>query len=147
MPKTSSNPADVLKSLMEEYQLNPFSLSKKIGLSTSAVRQIAIGESRVTVPTALRLAKFFDQCPSFWLDIQLQADMQAAADDKELQAALKGIQKTGKPPAAKAPAGKPTAKEKPKAKPVKKAASADKRKEAAKAPAAKSAARKPAGKK
>ena len=142
MPKASSNPADVLKALMEEYQLNPFSLSKKIGLSTSAVRQIAIGESRVTVPTALRLAKFFSQCPSFWLDIQLQADMQAAAEDKELQAALKAIQKAGKPPA-------PVAKEKAKAKakPAKKTSLADKRKEAAKVPGSKAAARKAASKK
>lgn len=125
---------------MEEHQLNPFSLSKKIGLSTSAIRQIAIGESRVTVPTALRLAKFFGQCPSFWLDIQLQADMQAAAEDKELQAELKGIQKAGKPSAS-------AAREKPKAKPVKKAAPADKRKDAAKASAAKPAVRKSTGKK
>ena len=129
MPKVQT-PASALKSLMEEYQLNPFSLSKKIGLSTSAVRQIAIGESGITVPTALRLAKFFGQSPAFWLDLQLQVDMQAAAECKELQGALKGIAKAAKPstqvkavakaaakPAAAKAGAKPTAK-KPAAKPA-----------------------------
>jgi len=81
MPKQPQTPASVLKSFMDEYQLNPFSLSKKIGLSPSAVRQIVTGKSGITIPTALRLAKLFGQCPSFWLDLQLQADMQAAAND------------------------------------------------------------------
>jgi len=115
---------------MEEYQLNPFSLSKKIGLSTSAVRQIVIGKTGITIPTALRLGKFFGQCPSFWLDLQLQVDMQAAANDKNLQKILGGI---------------PMA-EKPKVKPAKKTTLVDKRKKAAKVPGAKPASRKPAAK-
>jgi len=138
MPKVQS-PASALKSLMEEYQLNPFSLSKKIGLSTSAVRQIAIGESGITVPTALRLAKFFGQSPAFWLDLQLQMDMQAAADCKELQGALKGIAKAVKPPAQAKAAPKPEKKAA--------AAKAGAKKTVAKKPAAKTAAKKPAAKK
>jgi len=139
MPKTSQTPASVLNSLMEEYQLNPSSLSAKIALSISAVRQIAIGKTGITVPTALRLAKFFGQTPAFWLDLQLQEEMQAAANDKELQGVLKGISKAVKPSAA--------AKAKAQAKPVKKTTLADKRKEAAKVPGSKSSLRKLAKKK
>jgi addiction module HigA family antidote len=97
---------------MKEYELNPFSLSKHIGLSPSAVRQITIGKSGISVPTALRLAKFFGLCASFWLDLQLQADMQAAASDTELQNALKDITKVKKPaaPAKGKPQGKNTKK-------------------------------------
>ena len=140
MAKTPQTPASALIAFMEEYQLNPFSLSKKIGLSTSAVRQIAIGKSGITVPAALRLAKFFGNTPSFWLDIQLQAEMQAAADDKQLQALLKGITKAVKPSAPKEKA-KPAA---PKKAAEKKAAAP--RKKAA-AGAKKPAGRKPASKK
>jgi addiction module HigA family antidote len=86
---------------MEEYQLNPFSLSKKIGLSSSAVRQIVIGKSRITVPVALRLAKVFGQPASFWHDLQLQADLQQAAQDTKLQDILKTITKAAKPAPAK----------------------------------------------
>ena len=129
MPKTQQTPASVLVSLMEEYQLNPFSLSKQIGLGNSSIRQIIIGKSGVSVSTALRLSKFFGQCASFWLDLQLQADMQAAANDKKLQAALKTISKAVKPKPEAKTKGKPTL--------------ADKRKKAAKAPGSKPAARKP----
>ena len=138
MPKTQQTTASALESLMKEYQLNPFSMSKQIGLSNSSIRQILIGKTGISVSTALRLSKFFGQCPSFWLDLQLQADMQAAAKDKELQAALKDIKKATKP--------KPAAKDKPKEKAAKKTTLADKRKKAAKVPGAKPASRKPAKK-
>ena len=139
MPKATQTPASVLNALMEEYQLNPFSLSKQIGLSPSAVRQIVIGKTGISIPTALRLAKLFGQCPSFWLDMQLQADMQEAANDKKLQSELKGITKIKKPAAP--------AKGKPQGKNAKKNTLAEKRKKAAKVPGTKSALRKPARKK
>ena len=136
MPKTSQTPVSVLHSLMEEYQLNPFSLSKSIKLSASSVRQIVTGKSGITIPTALRLAKFFGQCPSFWLDLQLQVDMQAAESDKKLQSILKEILKVKKPAAP--------AKGKSQDKSAKKITLADKRKKAAKVPGSKPASRKPA---
>jgi len=149
MPKTLQTPASVLNALMEEYQLNPSSLSGKIALSISAVRQIAIGKTGITVPTALRLAKFFGQTPAFWLDLQLQEEMQAAANDKELQTVLKGISKAAKPSAAAK--GKVQAKavqaKSAQAKPAKKTTQADKRKEAAKVPGSKASLRKGATKK
>ena len=137
MPKNLQTPADALNALMEDYQLNPFSLSKQVGLSTSSVRNIATGKSGVTVPTALRFAKFFGQCPSFWLDLQLQADMQKASSDKELQSELKTIPKAKKPAPAKI---------KPADKNAKSNTLAEKRKKAAKVPGAKQAKGKQAGK-
>ena len=97
MPKTQQTPASVLNSLMEENQLNPFSVSKQIDLSHSLVRNIAMGKAGITVPTALRLSKFFGQNTTFWLDLQQQADMQKAAEDKGLQNVLKKITKVKKP--------------------------------------------------
>jgi len=108
MPK-SQTPASVLQSLMDEYQLNPFSLAKAINLSNSAVRLLVIGKSKVTVPTALRLAKFFGQTPAFWLDLQREADISEASKDQELQNTLKTILKAKKPSSPKEGAAeKPT---------------------------------------
>jgi antitoxin HigA-1 len=108
MPK-SQTPATVLQSLMDEYQLNPFSLSKEINLSNSAVRLLVIGKSKVTVHIALRLAKFFGQTPDYWLDLQREADLSEASKDKELQDALVSIPKAKKPAAPKqGTAEKPT---------------------------------------
>ena len=131
MPKAQQTPASVLNSLMEEYQLNPLSLSKQIGLSYPSVRNIVTGKSAISVPTALRLAKFFGQAPSFWTDLQLQADMQKASTDKELQNALKEIPKAKKPAVS--------VKVKPEGKNAKTDTLAGKRKKAAKVPGAKKA--------
>jgi len=139
MPKTPQTPADVLNALMSEYQLNPSSLSARIALSTSAVRQIAIGKSGITASTALRLAKFFGHKPSFWMDLQTQSDLHIAASDKDLQEVLKSVSKAAKPPASV----KGTAKVKLGKKPT----LADKRKDAAKAPGSRASSRKLASKK
>jgi len=130
MPKSSQTPATVLQSLMDEYQLNPFSLSKAVHLSHSAVRLLVIGKSKVTVPTALRLAKFFDQSPAYWLDLQREADLSEASKDKKLQDILKAVAKAKKPAAPKPETAK---------KPVRKQTLSDKRKKAAKTPGARAA--------
>jgi antitoxin HigA-1 len=130
MPKLSQTPATVLQSLMDEYQLNPFSLSKAIHLSHSAVRLLVIGKSKVTVPTALRLAKFFDQAPAFWLDLQRESDLNEASKVNKLQDILKAITKAKKPAAPKPKTAK---------KPVKKQTLSDKRKKADKTPGARAA--------
>ena len=132
MAKTTQTPVSVLKSYMDEFELNPYSLSKAISLSPSAVRQILVGKSKITVPTALRLAKFFGETPVYWLDLQREVDLSEAEKDKELADVLKGISK----------AKKDTTKAKPEAtaKPAKRTAKAEKQK--AKDPSAKPATRK-----
>jgi addiction module HigA family antidote len=115
---------------MEEYQLNPFSLSKAVQLSHSAVRLLVIGKSKVTVPTALRLARFFDKTPAFWLDLQRETDLNEAAKDTKLQDILKAINKVKKPAAPKLDTSK---------KLDKKQALSEKRKKAVKTPGAKAA--------
>jgi len=136
MSKSLNSPNSVLLSLIDTYQLNPYALSKEIGLSYSAVRQIISGESKITAQTAFRLAKFFGQVPAFWLDLQRDADIREAENDKKLSAILKGITKVKEPALIKKPAS--GAKVKAKTKPARKASLSDKRKQAAKVPGAKS---------
>ena len=131
MSKANQTPAAVLNSLIEKYQLNPFLLSKAISLNYSTVHQILKGKAKITVPTALRFAKFFGQPSTFWLDLQRGEDLNEAAKDKKLSSILKGISKVKKP-SGKMPASKP------KAKSAKKNALSAKRKRAAKVPGAKS---------
>jgi addiction module HigA family antidote len=105
MPKTAQTPVTVLNTLLSDYGLNPFALSKAIGLSNAAVRLIVLGKSKITVSAALRLSKFFGTPPAYWLDLQREADLTEAAKDKKLQSALKNIKKAvkhsgiSKPPA------------------------------------------------
>ena len=129
MAKTTQTPGTVLLSLMQEYQLNPYTLSREISLSHSAIRQIITGKSKLSIPAALRFAKFFGQTPAYWLNLQCSVDLQEAENDKGLQDALKKIKKALKPTAS--------AKAKTPAKPSKKTSATKKSKGVVKAPKAK----------
>ena len=129
MPKSAQTPSSVLVALMDEYQFNPFSLARELKLSPAFVRQLVLGKSRITAPTALRLGKLFGKEAVFWLDLQQAADLNEACGDKELAAVVKEIVKAKLPPA----------KPKVQAKPGKKSTLSDKRKKAAKVPGAKAA--------
>jgi addiction module HigA family antidote len=82
---------------MDEYQLNPGQLGQAVKLSLSAVRQVVIGQTRITVPAALRYARYFGTTPEYWLDLQTKYDLAEAAKDSELTALLKSIPKAKKP--------------------------------------------------
>ena len=110
MSKVNQTPASVLESLIKKYQLNPFLLSKAISLNYSTVHQILKGKAKITVPTALRFAKFFGQPTTFWLDLQRGEDLNEAAKDKKLSSILKGISKVKKPSAKASAARMPAAK-------------------------------------
>ncbi|MDR0473338.1 MAG: HigA family addiction module antidote protein [Treponema sp.] len=132
MPKTTKTPGSALMSLLAEYDLNPFALSKAVGLSYATIRLILFGESKLSISAALRFSKFFGNTPAFWLDLQRETDLIEAENDKKLQSALKVIKRAVKPSAAsKAPA-----------KARRKTTLSDKRKKAAKAPGSKAALRK-----
>ncbi|MDR1277963.1 MAG: HigA family addiction module antidote protein [Treponema sp.] len=113
MPKSATQtPGAVLQSFLDDYQLNPTILAKDISMSQSAIRQVVIGKTRISVPVALRLAKYFGNTPEYWIDVQNKYDLSEAAKDSGLAAALKRIprakkaapQKAGK---AAVPAKKP----------------------------------------
>jgi addiction module HigA family antidote len=128
MPKKlPQTPGAVLKSLMDGYQLTPAKLGAAIKLSQSAVYQVVIGKTKISVPMAIRLAKYFGKTPGYWLDLQNTYDLAEAANDTKLSAIVKGIPKAQKPAPvkavkAKAPAKKAAKKPARKAVPAKKAA-------------------------
>jgi addiction module HigA family antidote len=116
----SQTPAAALQALMNGYQVSPAGLAKIIGMSQSGVRQIAIGQTGISVPVALRLAKYFGTTPDYWINLQTVKDLSDAAKDPELSAILKVIPKAKKPAAGKTPSkAKPPAKAKKPGKPKK----------------------------
>ncbi len=71
--------------LLEEF-LNPLGLSQNklalsIGVSPRRINEIVLGKRRVTAETALRLARYFDTTPQFWLGLQADFDLDVAADE------------------------------------------------------------------
>ena len=116
------SPGAFLTMLLEKHNLNPFKLSRDIHLSQSAVRLIALGETRISVPVAMRLAKYFGSNPESWLMMQMKWDIAEASKDGELAKIVKSISRfkkdtaAGKKPVSKKPASKKPAAKKPEGK-------------------------------
>ena len=70
--------------LLEEF-LKPMGLSQNrlaldIRVPARRINEIVHGKRRVTADTALRLARYFDMSPQFWLGLQMDYDLDVTAD-------------------------------------------------------------------
>jgi addiction module HigA family antidote len=99
MAKTIQSPGAFLTQLLEKHNLNPFRLSRDIHLSQSAVRLITLGKTRISVSVAMRLAKYFDTTPEYWLVMQMKWDIAEASKDKALVNIVKNVSKFKSGPA------------------------------------------------
>ena len=70
--------------LLEEF-LKPMSLSQNqlalsIAVPARRINEIVLGKRGVTADTALRLGKYFDMSPQFWLGLQMDYELDLASD-------------------------------------------------------------------
>lgn len=77
----SLHPGEIL---LEEF-LKPMELSQNklaiaIRVPARRINEIVLGKRRITANTALRLAKYFDMSPQFWLGLQMDYDLDIAQD-------------------------------------------------------------------
>src|SRR5689334_23332979 len=90
---THRSPTHPGEMLLEEF-LNPMGLTQRqladaIHVPYQRINDIVNGRRSVTPSTALRLAKFFNMSPEFWMNLQLRWDMYFA--QQEENAILKKI--------------------------------------------------------
>jgi addiction module HigA family antidote len=82
--------------LLEEF-LKPFGMSQSrlaldIGVHPRRINEIVLGKRSISADTALRLARYFSNSPQFWLGLQMDYDLDIAADllgnrlDREVKA-------------------------------------------------------------
>jgi len=70
--------------LLEEF-LKPMDLSQNrlaidIRVPARRINEIVLKKRRISPDTALRLAKFFNMSPQFWLGLQMDYDLDIAQD-------------------------------------------------------------------
>jgi antitoxin HigA-1 len=77
--------------LLEEF-LKPMNISQKelsdaINVSYQRINEIINGRRGISPSTALRLSKYFNTSPDFWMNLQLRLDIYYAqqSDSKELK--------------------------------------------------------------
>jgi addiction module HigA family antidote len=71
--------------LLEEF-LKPMNLSQNqmalaLRVPARRINEIVHGKRRVTADTALRLARYFNMSPRFWLGLQMDYDLDIANDE------------------------------------------------------------------
>jgi addiction module HigA family antidote len=86
------HPGEILR---DEYLL-PLDMSANrladaLGVPTNRITSIINGERAVTADTALRLGKFFQTSPDFWMNLQQRYDLRVAEEARETKDAVKAI--------------------------------------------------------
>jgi len=81
--RTPTHPGEML---LEEF-LNPMGLTQRdlataIHVPYQRVNDLVNGRRGITPSTALRLAKYFNMTPDFWMNVQLRWDMYFAQQDE-----------------------------------------------------------------
>lgn len=102
-------PGDVLRNLLDEYQINPTQLAEDIQMSVSAIRQIVSNKAKISLHIAKRLSKYFNTTVQYWIDLQNTFDLIQLDQDSELADIIKQIPRAKKP-SIRAVASKPVAK-------------------------------------
>ncbi len=78
------NPVHPGEILLEEFlkplDLSQYRLAKDLSVPPRRINEIVLGKRSITVDTALRLAKFFQNSPQFWLNLQNHYDVELQKD-------------------------------------------------------------------
>ena len=77
--KRSKNvhPGEILKlDFLDEMKISSYALAKAIGVDQTRISQLIKGTRDLSADTAIRLGKFFNVSPEFWLNIQSRFDLE-----------------------------------------------------------------------
>ena len=75
------HPGEVLlEEFLKPMSLSPARLALDIGVPTSDINEIVSAKRCITADVALRLGRYFDMSPQFWLGLQMDYDLDCAAD-------------------------------------------------------------------
>lgn len=76
------HPGKILRDeYMEPLGLTAYALAKKLRTSRARIERLSREQVPVTVDTALRLARFFETTPEFWMNLQTTYDLTLAESE------------------------------------------------------------------
>jgi len=76
--KAPIHPGEILAEELEEIGMKPLELAERIQVPNNRIYQIIDGKRSITADTALRLGKFFNISPEFWLNLQKAYELDVA---------------------------------------------------------------------
>jgi addiction module HigA family antidote len=84
MPKKKMEPIHPGEILKEEFLypigISQYKLAKDISVPPRRINEIVHGKRSVSADTALRLGRYFDISPQFWLNLQSHYDLEIESD-------------------------------------------------------------------
>lgn len=76
------HPGEVLhEEFLKPLGLSQHRLALDLGVDPRRINEIILEKRSVTANTALRLARYFDTSPEFWLGLQAQYDLDVEEDE------------------------------------------------------------------
>ena len=76
------HPGEVLQlEFLEPLGLSQNRLALDIGVPARRINEIVLRKRRVSADTALRLGRYFDTTPQFWLGLQTDFDVDVVSDE------------------------------------------------------------------
>jgi addiction module HigA family antidote len=85
------HPGEILiEEFLKPMGISQYRLAKDISVPPRRINEIVHGKRSITADTALRLGRFFEIVPQFWLNLQNRFDLEVAEDlladrlDKEI---------------------------------------------------------------
>lgn len=78
------HPGEILNELyLTPLEMSAGVLAGKLNVPRTRVERIVAGRVGITSDTALRLAKFFDTTPEFWMNLQTAYELKIEAERKK----------------------------------------------------------------
>ena len=75
------HPGEILKEeFLEPMGISQYRLAKDISVPPRRINEIVHGKRAITADTALRLGRFFNMSPQFWLNLQTRFDLEVTED-------------------------------------------------------------------
>ena len=76
------HPGKLIKEEIDTRGLSASKLAAALAVPANRISEIIRGRRNVTAETALRLARYFDNSPEFWLNLQIKHDLGKAEAEK-----------------------------------------------------------------
>lgn len=82
---------------LEELGISQYRLAVDTRMPRTRISQIIKGERSITAETALRLARYFDTTPEFWVNLQTTYDLRVAGrrSQKAVNSEVEPLKHTG----------------------------------------------------
>ncbi len=74
--RSAPHPGTFLDSrFLQPLSISQAHLARALGISRRRVNELVVGKRAITPSTAIKLARFFDTDPEFWLTLQMHWDL------------------------------------------------------------------------